>query len=669
MGNVTGEKLDLSPSKDVYRAVKSDVTPVSAIKELVDNALDNWERLSDKTDPLHIQIEYHSSTEELVIRDDSGGVERENIAILFALGESKKGAITGAIGAYGIGAKKAIVNLGNEALIKSRYLEADNAVGFRVDEEWLSSEGIWEVDLETFDDLDPGFTEIRIGDLNIESWTDIREQVRSELRYTYQKFLGSDRETDTAELTILVDDEVIEPPEPINWSFTPFDGLYPRRYENILLTENLSEDNYPSPVYLTLTVGLLQTSSERESGTDIFCQKRQVLRSAEDERAGYDKLGGQPTGQHKRLRVILEFETDGDAERLPWDTQKNDINPYDPLAQEAYDWVRRAVQPYFDADYEDVPQTFLRPYDAEQQFAANGGEIESYDYHDRARVTDKADGKFPQVSALKAVAETHAFLRIYCKEHLKRWEVPAYELELQRVFQKKYPADSARDIDLVDQSDRPMSAFRNAEGEININEAIDEHVVSDAIGVIDEPDPGLAEYVVDEEQIVENIRYHVTQRVVHSELKNWQLPCYLFHYSQFLSDDVTFVELSERVSNPFDPEDAEVVAEPPSGESQQRLGQRTTQPTPDTKNTTTDEGSPSQTGSAERRSSGAVTGSGPQSSSPEAETDSPPRLQQTRARRLTLTDDQWQQLCEKFGLTTDVSEEQLIQAILDAEID
>jgi len=35
---------DLKPSKEAYRAVKSDVTPVSAFKELIDNALDNWMR-------------------------------------------------------------------------------------------------------------------------------------------------------------------------------------------------------------------------------------------------------------------------------------------------------------------------------------------------------------------------------------------------------------------------------------------------------------------------------------------------------------------------------------------------------------------------------------------------------------------------------------------------
>jgi len=55
---------DLKPSKEAYRAVKSDVTPVSAFKELIDNALDNWMRKSQRTDDIEITIEYYEGDDD-----------------------------------------------------------------------------------------------------------------------------------------------------------------------------------------------------------------------------------------------------------------------------------------------------------------------------------------------------------------------------------------------------------------------------------------------------------------------------------------------------------------------------------------------------------------------------------------------------------------------------
>jgi len=86
----TDDTYDLKPSKEAYRAIKSDVTPVSAFKELIDNALDNWARVSQQTDDIWIRIEHQKEDEEqeeIVIRDNSGGVPEDDVGMLFALGE------------------------------------------------------------------------------------------------------------------------------------------------------------------------------------------------------------------------------------------------------------------------------------------------------------------------------------------------------------------------------------------------------------------------------------------------------------------------------------------------------------------------------------------------------------------------------------------------------
>jgi|GEM_PF-4573486 len=675
MSNNEKETLDLSPSKEVYQAVKSDVTPISAIKELIDNALDNWERVSSKTEPLHIDVEYRDDPGELVIRDDSGGVEPDEIGMLFALGASKKGAIPGAIGAYGIGAKKAIVNLGREALIKSRHINADHAVGFRVNEEWLNDESNWSVDRESFDDLDPGVTEIRISRLNIEDWVQLEERVKFELSNTYQLFLGDQGWwiTDRAELSIAVDGENLTPPDPINWSFTPFDGLHPRRYENIDLTTDLSDENFPDTVYLNLTVGLLQTGDEASSGTDVFCQHRQVLRSAEDERAGYGELGI-PTGQHKRLRVILEFETEGDAERLPWDTQKNDINPYNPLAQKAYDWVSRAVRPYFNADHEDVPQTFLRPYGKDSDFAANHGEIETYDYNGRKRVTDKADGKYPDISELLSVIRSHVFLRIYCTEHLKQWQVPAYDLELQRQFYHEYGADSQLDIDLVEQPETAIEDYLRDDGTIDLAEAVNDHVIKDGIGMIDDPDPGLSEFD-DNEDIPARVQSQAEQHVFCPTLKNWQLPSYLYQYSTHVTPESTRPRMSETVQNPYEPQ-LEVQSVPEEGTGSSESNRPSDISTSGSSASSSGAVGQTSTGTSQTKSdlSEVVEPEGQSESSTELDAfqDEPDASESQESRRIiqiSLTESQWESLCNSLDLPTNSSEETVIEALISERLE
>jgi len=170
---------DLLPSKEAYRAVKSDVTPVSAFKELIDNALDNWQRVSEKMDDIIIEIIHRDldDDEEILIRDNTGGVEEDDVSMLFALGQSQKEDITGSIGAYGVGAKKAIVNLGNKATIRSRYLRGEKGYGFTIDEDWLTDDDDWSVDKEEYENIDQGITEILIQDLNID-WGNYSEDLK-----------------------------------------------------------------------------------------------------------------------------------------------------------------------------------------------------------------------------------------------------------------------------------------------------------------------------------------------------------------------------------------------------------------------------------------------------------------------------------------------------------
>ena len=467
------DTYDLKPSKEAYQAVKSDVTPVSAFKELIDNALDNWRRVLDGLDPVSIEIEYHDGgpegDDEIVIRDDTGGVEEEDLHILFALGQSNKDNIEGSIGAYGVGAKKAIVNLGNSATIVSRHLYADTGWGFSIDEDWLHDDSDWTVDKVEYDDIKKGVTEVRISDLNT-PWSKYREKLKEDLRQTYQYFLREDRMEEMENVSIVLrefDDEgdvedatELEPPEPVDWSFTPMDDLFVRRYEDI----NLESKEFEATVNLNITAGLMCEASAENAGADIFCQNRQVLSGVQDERAGFGAGSGSSrlgnfSGQHRRLRVIIEFETEGDATVLPWDAQKSDIDPYNRVSRAAFDWIRRIVRPYYLASgaYDEIPTTLTRPYDRDCEYSITEHLDNPYDYSGRERVTHKPNTDFTDANQITNRADVTAPLRLYSLNGLPEEFEPAYREEFLRLVNELY------DIKLGDDEELPTDTIPSAD--------------------------------------------------------------------------------------------------------------------------------------------------------------------------------------------------------------
>jgi len=480
---MSDSNYDLKPSKEAYQAVKSDVTPVSAFNELVDNALDNWRRVLDGLDPVAIEIEYHDGgpddEDEIIIRDDSGGVEEDDLDILFALGQSKKADIAGSIGAYGVGAKKAIVNLGNKATIRSRHMYADTGFGFSIDDEWMKDDDDWTVDKEEYEDIEAGVTEIRISDLNT-PWEKYRDNLIEDLSETYQFYLDSDHMEDFEPVSIIVREfdthgdisntTEVEPPEAVDWSFTPMDGLFARRYEGI----DIQSKEFDEEVTLNVTVGLMREASAEDAGADIYCQNRLVLSGVQDERAGFgmgknaSKLGNF-SGQHRRLRVIIEFETDGDARVLPWDAQKSDIDPYTRVSRAARDWIGRIVRPYYLAAgaYDKIPTTLTRPYDRDCEHSVTDGLDDPYDYEGRERITHKPDTDFEDAQAIGKRADVTAALRVYSPDSLDDEFEPAYREEFLRILREEY------DVELDEDETLPTPTIPAAEvpADIDVEQA------------------------------------------------------------------------------------------------------------------------------------------------------------------------------------------------------
>ncbi len=440
--NVGGTE-ELIPAKQALKSLKSDVTHVTAIEELISNAIDKALRENSLAQRLNIKVsaERHEDENrtELVVRDNAGGVRRDNANIVFTLGDSADSTDEPLIGAYGLGAKKALMNLGIPFTISSRHKDADIGWSYTINEEWISNDDNWEVEVTPEEDLDAGVTEIRVHDLDYDWFGDENEdtastpeRLREEFGRTYNLFLGEFGGNDY-EVNIEVQGEVVEPLGAPDYSFTPVDDMYPRRFENI----TIDLDGYAT-TEVDITVGLLRESDGDAAGADVYMQGQQILSAARDERVGFGSGLGRFDPQHDgRLKIVVEMETTGDGRDLPWDTQKNDIDRYNPIMQEVNDWVGRIAEDYHFLDDVRVEAGFVSPYSPEIPEAANGGSLTAHNFSGRSRVTGpyRPDTDQNKAQEINKLVHAHEEMRFRCERAIDNNAlVPAYRQRLDDVL-------------------------------------------------------------------------------------------------------------------------------------------------------------------------------------------------------------------------------------------
>ncbi len=480
--NVAGTE-ELIPTKETLTSLKSDVTTVTAIQELIDNALDKGRREHDLAEPLHIKVstEHHEDEDRtaLIVRDDAGGVRRENASIIFTLGESEDATEQPLIGTYGLGAKKALMNLGIPFTVASRHKDAEVGWSYTIDQDWLDDDD-WTVEVTPEEDLEPGATEIRVHDLD-HNWvtaekaeeedkTSTAERLREAFGYTYNLFLSDELGEEEYDINIEVQGESVRPLGSPDYAFTPVDDMYPRRFENI----TIDLDGWAT-TDVDITVGLLRESDGDAAGVDVYIQGRQVLYAARDERVGFDtELDWFDPGHDTRLKVIVEMETTGEGSDLPWDTQKNTVDAYNPIMEKVQNWIGRTAGDYHFLNNEMVSAPFIKPYAPSLPEAANDGAVEHHDFSSRSRVT----GSFrpgtdrEEVNEITAVASAHALMRFRCERAVEDAHVPAYRAMVDRQLNDLSYADLEEiDVDPVefDEDDAP-------EIERAIRELVDTHV-------------------------------------------------------------------------------------------------------------------------------------------------------------------------------------------------
>jgi sensor histidine kinase regulating citrate/malate metabolism len=104
--------IDGTPDKRMFWSIISDYDLKTGLCELIDNALDLWMSSKPRLD-LRIAISLDVDRQLIVIKDNAGGVEHDDLRLLVAPGGSKNDPEAETIGIFGVGNKRALSLLVN----------------------------------------------------------------------------------------------------------------------------------------------------------------------------------------------------------------------------------------------------------------------------------------------------------------------------------------------------------------------------------------------------------------------------------------------------------------------------------------------------------------------------------------------------------------------------
>lgn len=181
MAELKKNKADATPTKEFFaNMITRDITLEDSILDLIDNSIDAaWKMsgnpsmtLNDKTDLSKFKISIALSEHQFAILDNCGGMTLDDAADhAFSFGRKSSQVLKGSsIGVYGIGMKRAVFKIGEDARIRSQFSEDDGSqLSFLVPidvQKWLSEEDkSWDFDIVEDEKRKENGVEIIVNDL------------------------------------------------------------------------------------------------------------------------------------------------------------------------------------------------------------------------------------------------------------------------------------------------------------------------------------------------------------------------------------------------------------------------------------------------------------------------------------------------------------------------
>ncbi|NKE69829.1 ATP-binding protein [Candidatus Manganitrophus noduliformans] len=322
MNHVTQKRessmLDGTPDKRLFWSIISDYDIQTALCELIDNALDLW-RATSPRDALIIDITLDPDRQLICVKDNAGGVSKENLRVLIAPGSSSNSPDSETIGIFGVGSKRAVVALAENTIIKT-HKKGDKTYQIDVTKDWLESPD-WEIPAYEIPDIQEGVTSIDLSALRKTFSASDVELFKQHLGETYKWFLQMET------CSISLNGESVKPIDFENWTFPP--GYSPQQVTSEVELPGLGK------VAVAITAGLI---SDRDPvldnyGVYFYCNQRLIVKELKAREVGYfvASEAGVPHPDASLCRVIVRLN--GKAKLMPWNSSKTGINFSHPLFQ------------------------------------------------------------------------------------------------------------------------------------------------------------------------------------------------------------------------------------------------------------------------------------------------------------------------------------------------
>jgi hypothetical protein len=332
-----------TPTKSFFISlIVRDVNITDCIKDLIDNSIDGIVRHSTAATLKRFRIDLLVSANKFEIYDNCGGIELDvakEYAFRFGKPDKNIERDKPIAGRYGIGMKRAIFKLGKKIEIETRALKSRFSMSIDVPA-WEQDDTMpWQFDISDAEPdvkspLEKTFTRISVTDLNKEVGEELGDSLFRTRLMRSLEFAYADRIRNGLALTMNGSDAKPQRME----------LLYSSKVKPLVRSENLDG------VRMKYFVGLGPQDEDETKAMDfagwyVFCNNRLLVAADKSPVTGWGKENKNPSWhpQYNQFRGYVFFESN-DADSLPWNTAKNQLNTESPTYRAAKPKLTNALR-------------------------------------------------------------------------------------------------------------------------------------------------------------------------------------------------------------------------------------------------------------------------------------------------------------------------------------
>lgn len=352
---VGASDINAAPTKSFFVSMLTrDITLEDAILDLLDNCIDGINRLGKKTvskpyGGFWADIKFDATS--FSITDNCGGIPWDQRDYAFRMGRpSEAKPVSGSVGVYGIGMKRAIFKIGKRCTISTR--NGNDQYTIEITPQWLENEDEWNIDVsDSRTEMGNASTIIKVNDLyegiasrfaeNEELFGSVlKKAIATHYAHIIDKgFKVTINQKPIKPKTISV---LCDKQDTCEDTINPF--VYKDRIDgvDVYLAVGL-KDNIPSETMLKNEIDGPTQSSEN-AGWTVLCNDRAVLYCDRTELTGWGETGvPRYHTQFISISGVVEFRSD-DSSKLPTTTTKRGLDASSPLYLKVKNKMREGLR-------------------------------------------------------------------------------------------------------------------------------------------------------------------------------------------------------------------------------------------------------------------------------------------------------------------------------------